>query len=88
MTKYVCQIFFAVTVEDLQFWWESMRTRFGKLTGHCSGGGARELTGHDKYIFEKLQFLERHKAHVPSQQTCSVSVKFIYHQICQQLCNV
>ena len=37
-------VVFAVTVEDFQGWWKSMRTRFGKLTGHCLGDGAYELT--------------------------------------------
>ena len=62
-----------------------MHTRFGKLTGHHSGDGARELTYRDKYILEKLQFLERHIACMPSRQTCSVSIKFIHHQTCQYI---
>ena len=33
---------YAITVEDIQVWWKSMLTRFGKLTGHCSGDGASE----------------------------------------------
>ena len=70
-----CGFVFAVTVEVLQVWWKRVRTRFGKLTGHCLGDGACELTGHDKYILEKLQFLE----------TCSVSIKFIHHQICHYI---
>ena len=41
--------------------------------------GACELINQEKYIVEKLQFLERHVARKPSRQTCSVSIKFIHH---------
>ena len=71
-------IVFAVTFEGLKVWWKSVHTRFGKFTGHHSGDGARELTDRDKYILEKLQFLEMHIACMPSRQTCSVSIKFIH----------
>ena len=50
-----------------------MHARFGKLTGHHSGDGACELMDHDKYILEKLQFLEKHIACMPSRH-CSVSI--------------
>ena len=52
-----------------------MCKRFGKLTGHHSGDGARKLKDCDKYSLEELQFLEMHIACVPSQQTCSVCIK-------------
>ena len=55
-------IVFAITVEDLQVWWKSKHTRLGKLTRHCSRDGACELMDRDKYILEKLHFLERHLA--------------------------
>ena len=71
-------VVFAVTVEDLQVWWKSVSTRIGKLTVHHSGDGAHELMDRDKYILEKLRFLERHIAQMPSRQTCSVSIKFIH----------
>ena len=62
-----------------------MRTRFGKLTGHHSGDGTCELTDCDKYILEKLQFLERHVACTSSRQTCSVSIKFIHQHTCHHI---
>ena len=80
-------VFFAVTVEDLQVWWKRVYTRFGKLRGHRSGDGARELTNRDKYILKKLQFLERHVTCVRSWETCSVSIKFMHHQTCQYICS-
>ena len=58
---------FAVTFEDLQVRWKSMRTRFEKYTGHHSGEGEHELMDRDKYILEKLQFLEMHIACLPSR---------------------
>ena len=70
-------VVFAVIAEDLQIWWKSMRTRFGKLTGHCSRNGTCELMDLEKYILKKLQFLERHIACEPSRQTCSISIKLI-----------
>ena len=39
----------------------------------------------DKYILEKLKFLERHIGHVPSQQTCSVGTIFIHHHTCHYI---
>ena len=74
ITQYVC-LCFAVTMEDLQVQWKSVHTRFEKLTGYRSGDGAHELMDRDKYILEKLQFLERHIVHVPSWQTSTVSTK-------------
>ena len=39
-----------------------MCTRFRKVTGHHSGDGAHEVTDHEKYTRENLQFLEKHIA--------------------------
>ena len=73
---------FAFTVEDIQVWLESVRTRFRKLTRDRLEDGTLELADHDKYILEKLQFLERHITHVSRQPTCSVSVKFKHQHNC------
>ena len=62
-----------------------MCTRLGTLTGHYSGDGAREMMDCDKYILEKLQFLKRHIACMPSRQACSVCVKFIHHHTCHYI---
>ena len=78
-------VVFTVTVEDPQVWWKSVCTRFGKWPGHRSEDGVRELMDHDKYILEKLQFLERHIACMPSRQICSVSIKCMHHQMCQYI---
>ena len=56
-----------------------MSTRFVEMTGHLSGDGAHELMDCDKYILEKLQFLERHIACMPNGQTCAVSIKIKCH---------
>ena len=65
-----------------------MCTKCGRFTGHHSGDSVCELTDRDKYILEKLEFLERHIAHVPSWQTCCISIKFIHHHIyiCVDFC--
>ena len=56
ITQYV--FVFAVTVEDLQVWWKSVHTRFGKLTGHRSGDGAHELMDRDKYMLRSYSSLK------------------------------
>ena len=41
-------------------WCMGVQTRFGRLINHKSRDGLRELTDQEKYILEKLQFLEQH----------------------------
>ncbi len=44
----------------LRTWFDSMRTRFGKLTKTASGDGAADLTKRDKWIMNRFDFLFPH----------------------------
>lgn len=64
-------------MEDLQVWYKSMRTMYGKLSQHKSGDGCRELTERDKWVKESFSFLSRHIVRVVSRQAVSVSIVII-----------
>ena len=49
-----------VNVSDLRTWFDSMRTRYGKLTQTKSGQGAKVLTYRDKWVLTNFDFLKGH----------------------------
>lgn len=69
--------FFAVC--NLKGWYESMRTRFGKISqGGKSGDGAQENTERDRWILEAFNFLSRHIVRIKTKVGVSVSIYQIY----------
>jgi hypothetical protein len=72
---YLCISDFYVSVTELKTWYESLRTRFGKLSAAAkSGDGAtKELTDRDKWVMASFSFLGRYIARVPSRQIGNVS---------------
>ena len=61
----------------LMTWYDSMRTRVGKLTLKKSGDGTKELTDREKWVLAKFDFLITHISRIPSRQAVNVSTKFI-----------
>ena len=50
-----------LTSEELQRWFQSVRTKFGKLTGGPkSGSGAQNLTSREKWVLNTFTFLKPH----------------------------
>lgn len=58
---------------ELRRWYDSMRTRFGRLTMIKSGQEAKEHTKRDAWILNVFSFLSRHIVRVPSKQGHRVS---------------
>ena len=54
-------------VSMLRTWFESMRTRFGKLTKRKSGDGAPQKTDRDKWILSRFAFLASHIVRHPGR---------------------
>lgn len=71
-----------IPLEKLMTWYESIRTRYGKLTKEVdkeakSGAGApKRKTARAEWILSNLAFLKEHINRQPSRQSCSVSNQF------------
>ena len=71
---------FGLEAKDLQTWYESMRTRFGRLSVRKSGDGAREITERDQWILTSFNFLSRHIVRIASRQGVSIKAKIVQSQ--------
>lgn len=58
---------------QLLTWYESMRTRLGKLTRSKSGDGAKELTERQQWVLDKFDFLLHHISRSGGRQAVNVS---------------
>jgi len=58
----------------LQTWYESIRTKVGKLTKDKSGQAAPQLTDREKFIIMHFRFLKDHIVRQPSRVAVSVSI--------------
>ena len=54
-------------------WYDTIRTRVGKLTREASGTAVRKITDRDKFLKNTFSFLATHIARIPSRQGCNVS---------------
>lgn len=70
-TMYVLCLFAA---KALRRWYDSMRTRFGKLTLTKSGQGANERTDRDRWILDTFSFLSKHIVRVSTKHGVSVRI--------------
>ena len=67
-------VFFSVfSVRCLLTWYDSVRTRYGKLVARPSGSGA-ELTDREKWILDNLKFLKPYIHRVKKKTPVSVSI--------------
>ncbi|KAK6190706.1 hypothetical protein SNE40_002509 [Patella caerulea] len=65
-------------VSNIMVWYQSIRTRYGRLSKKKSGSGAGELTDRDNWILEKFDFLKGHIHEVRSRTAVSISDIYIY----------
>ena len=62
-----------LTMEELKKWWDSIRTRFGKLSGGGkSGQGAVQLTERELWILNTFAFLRAHIIRQRKTRTCGL----------------
>ena len=61
------------TYEELYVWYESLRTRYGRLVKTKSGQGAPKLTDREQWIVKSFDFLKGHIHPQPSRQGFPVS---------------
>ena len=68
----------ALTMEELKKWWDSIRTRFGKLSaGGKSGQGAIQLTDREKWILNTFSFLRPHIVRQRKTRTCGLQTSVV-----------
>lgn len=59
----------------LRTWYESIRTKIGKLTSTTSGSATKESTERDIFIMSNFAFLKEHISRVRGRNAMSVSMK-------------
>ena len=62
-----------VSTKSLTTWYDSIRTKVGKLTNQPSGSSAKSLTDRDRFILRNFDFLKSHIARMTSRLAVSVS---------------
>ena len=61
------------TVIQVQTWYKTMRTKFGKLTADGpSGRGKKNLTSKDKWILNRFDFLRAHIVSSAGKEVSSI----------------
>ena len=64
------------TVIQVQTWYKTMRTKFGKLTADGpSGSGKKNLTSKDKWILNRFDFLRAHIVRSGGKEVSSIRQK-------------
>ena len=66
-----------LTVDQIQTWYKSNRTRYGKLIKTKSGQGQQRITQRGEWVLKSFDFLKSHIYRQPSRSACSVS-KFLF----------
>ena len=62
-----------LTMEELKKWWDSIRTRFGKVSaGGKSGQAAVQLTDRELWILNTFSFLRSHIVRQRKTRTCGL----------------
>ena len=68
----------------LTTWYESVRTRVGKLSDQKSGSAVVAMTDRDKFIMQHFGFLSTHISRVKGTAACSVSTIFKVFLVSQE----
>jgi len=76
-----------VDAPGLKTWYDSIRTKVGKITVMKSGSAVRELTERDQFLMDNFSFLKDHISRVPSRQGVSVSISHITICVIKMLYN-
>ena len=64
-------------VKQLHTWYESVRSKIGKLTDRKLGSATKELSDRDKYLLDKFGFLKDHIVRQPSRVGSSLKSKLL-----------
>lgn len=62
----------------LKTWYESVRTKVGKLSDKKSGSATKDMTDRDTFLMQNFGFLASHIARVKGRPACSVSINLHY----------
>ena len=63
-----------IPLADLQKWYETNRTRYGKISKRKSGDGARQLTPRQQWVLKSFDFLKDHINRLQSRAAVDVSI--------------
>lgn len=63
-----------IEYDVLRVWYESIRSKIGKLTASKSGSAAKEETDRDKFIMSNFGFLKEHISRMRGRTGMSVSI--------------
>ena len=63
----------------LKTWYESVRTKVGKLSDKKSGSATKDMTDRDTFPMKNFGFLASHIARVKGRPACSVSINLHYY---------
>ena len=67
-----------LTPQELTTWYETNRTRFGKLTRRKSGQGNKKLTDRQEWVLKSFAFLQEHINRQPSRAAVAVSTFILF----------
>lgn len=67
-----------LTKDELYTWYDSLRTRYGRLLLTKSGDGSKPLTDREQWILRNFEFVKGQITRQPSRQSCNVSSFFLY----------
>ena len=57
----------------LKTWYESVRTKVGKISDKKSGSGTKDMTERDTFLMAHFGFLSGHISRIRGRTACSVS---------------
>ena len=63
----------------LKTWYESVRTKVGKLSDKKSGSATKDMTDRDTFLMQNFGFLASHIERVKGRPACSVSINLHYY---------
>ena len=66
------------SVASLKTWYESIRTKVGKVSTKKSGSASKDRTDRDEFIMSNFGFLSTHISRVRGRTACSISSTFCF----------
>ena len=74
--------------DEINTWYESMITRFGRLLKKKSGDRAKTDTDREAYIRMKFAFLTDHIVESKGRQVVSVSAIYLFNSLCELISSI
>ena len=71
-----------LSVKQIKKWYNSQRTRYGRLGNTKSGQAAPKHTDRERWLTQAFSFLGSHIYRQPTRQSCSVSQIYIIYFVC------